>query len=507
MAKKSPLFYYTLFYITGIYVGNRFNCHFQILFVIIIALILISIILFCIAYKRVNCKINVCLQYSIFLAFLLAGISNMILSPYAQQNLISSFTHKREIKELKLSIKSGTKIGRNSSSIYCHAIDYNENVIIYSKSKTIFNQMMPGDILVLDYKPVEIKNSDNNFNYKRFQAKKRCFTYSYLNDSSFKLIKSNKKSFLITISIHRERVIAKIRERYNSSEWCNILIALVSGEKSYLEDKTKEIYKSSGAVHLMAVSGLHMGFVYFFVLNMVAFLGKRGIMRYLKMAIVILSLWLYCAFSGFSPSAVRASLMISILTISDFLTGRYISLNALCASALIITLIRPHSLYDIGFQLSYVALLSIIIINPYFNQKKISKNKLIQYCWNIITISVSCQIGTSFITMRSFGYLPVYFMISNIILMPLTALVLYCFGAITLLGFWDGAVNFLSLLIKAIIDVMYKTALRIDSLPLSVIYTNENSGTKICAYGVAFIITASIVYSLRITKLKSRGNK
>lgn len=507
MVKKSPLFFYTLFYIVGIFLGNNISCSTQTLFSLTICVIVCSVLLFYLAYKKRYYKINQFLHSSIFLAFLLAGVSNMAFSPYAQKNLISSFSQKREIKELRLLVKNGTKIHRNSSSVYCHAVDYNENVIIYSKSKTTFNEISPGDMLIIDYTPIEITNSNNDFDYKKFQAKRRCFTYGYLKETNSQIVKQSNQNILASIRIKREKLITDIRDKYDGSEWCDILIALVSGDKSYLEDKTKDIYKASGAVHLMAVSGLHVGFVYFFVLNILAFLGKRGIIKYLKAVLLIAAVWLYCAFSGFSPSSARASLMISILVISELLTGRYISLNALCASALIITLIQPHSLFDIGFQLSYVALLSIIVINPYFNRRKFSNNRVVQYCWNIISISLSCQIGTSFITIGSFGYFPLYFMVSNIILMPLTALVLYGFGAIMMLGFWDSAINFISLIIKGVIDVMYKTALRVDSLPLSVIDLNSSIGTKICAYSVAFAVTAYIVYSSANIKLQGRSNE
>lgn len=307
--------------------------------------------------------------------FLQAGIINMTLSPYAQKSLFSSLPQKEVIKELKLSIKSSAKIHRNSASIECLAVDYNEIVIIYSKSKTGFNQMCVGDILLLDYRPMQIENSNTVFDYKKFQARRRCFTYGYLENSHFKLVKPKKYSLLSKIEVSREKLISKIREKYNGQEWCDILIALVSGNKSYLEERTKEVYKASGTVHLMAVSGLHMGFVYLFALNILSFLGKRGIIRYLKAVIIIVTIWLYCAFSGFSPSSIRASIMISILIISEIHTGKYISLNALCASALIITVVKPHSLLEIGFQLSYVAILSIFLLNPYFNQKRVSKTK------------------------------------------------------------------------------------------------------------------------------------
>ncbi len=507
MIKKSPLFYYAILYATGIYFGNRLICSSQTFFIILITAILITIILFCFAYKKASYKVNLYLHYSILITFLLAGISNMALSPYAQNNLISSLSQEKEIKEIRLSIKNGTKIHRNSSSIYCHAIDYNENVIIYSKSITSFEQMNPGDMLIIDYFPREIENINNDFDYKEFQAKKRCFTYGYLNKNNYKLIKSHNKSLLTKLRAKRENIITKIRMKHDNSEWCNILIALVSGEKNYLEDRTKEIYKASGAVHLMAVSGLHVGFVYLFISNILAFLGQRGIMKYLKAFATIVAIWLYCSFSGFSPSSVRASLMISILVISELKSGKYITLNSLCASALIILLINPQSLFDIGFQLSYIALLSIIVINPFFNRRKISNNRLVQYCWNIVTMSLSCQIGTSFITIGSFGYIPLYFMVSNIILMPLTALVLYGFGAITILGFSESIVYALSQIIRVTIDIMYKTALKIDSLPLSVIDLNRNKYAIFFAYSVIIVITAIIAYNFRKKASQSRSNE
>lgn len=505
MVRKSPLFYYTIFYIVGIYLGNYLNCNLQSFVAIIVILLLITIALFYLALKNRSYKVALTLKYSLYFTFLQGGIINMGLSPYAQKNLVSSLSQKREIQNLRLFILNQTKVHRNSSSIECNAIDYRENVILYSKSKAIFEQMKPGDTIILDYIPISISNFNNDFDYEKFQAKKRYFTYSILNDTNFKLIKPAKRDFFSNVKIKRGKLIKEIRSKYGNSEWCNILIALVSGEKSYLEERTKEIYKASGAVHLMAVSGLHVGFVYLFVLNVLAVFGKKRVIRYFKTILTIIAIWAYCAFSGFSPSSVRASLMISILIVSELITGRYISLNALCASALIITVLQPQSLFDIGFQLSYIALLSILVLNPCFNRQRISENRVIQYCWNIITISISCQIGTSFITISSFGYFPLYFMIANIILMPLTAIVLYSFGAISILGFSDIAVKILSQIIKAVIDIMYKTAVKIESLPFAVIDTNLNKSKMIFSYIIVTVITVALLYSSRKKGLQSRG--
>lgn len=504
MVKKSPLFYYSLFYISGIYIGNNISCQTELFFYLSLTTLVISLYLFYLTYSTKSFKLDIYLKSFIFLTFFFSGIFNMGSSPYAKKNLVSTLLRNKQIEELKLTVKTSPKIGQNSSSIECHAIDYNENIILYSKKK--IDSINLGDIITINYSPIEISNRDKNFNYKEYQAKRRCFTYGFLNKSDLKRVQAKGKSIIFIIRLKRDRLIQRVRYIYDGSEWCDILIALVSGEKSYLEDKTKEIYKASGAIHLMAVSGLHIGFIYYFTLNILAFMGKGRVMKYLKALLLILSIWFYCAFSGFSPSSIRASIMISILTISELFSGRYISLNALCASALIIIVVQPQSLFNIGFQLSYVALLSIIVINPFF-RVTISNNRVIQYCWNIITISISCQIGTSLITINNFGYFPLYFMVSNLILMPLTAVVLYSFSAITLLGFSGVAVNFLTQIIKTTIDVMYKTALKIESLPFSIIYIKKSITTEILAYSIVVSLISIILYSSRKKSLQSRSNE
>lgn len=504
MIRKSPLFYYSLFYLTGIYIGNHINCKLEPIIGLSFTLLLLTLFIFYYSYAKKSTRVIIYLQPLLLVTFLLSGLFNMLSSPYAQKNLISSLPLNKEIKELKLSVKKGPRLGENSYSIECYAINFNENIILYSRNKAIFNSICIGDIIIIDYIPKKISNRDNSFDYKSYQAKRRYFTYGYIDENNLKRVEKNNKNLVVKIKLKRENLIENIRDKFGKSEWCDILIALVAGEKSYLEDRTKEIYKAAGALHLMAVSGLHIGFIYYFVLNILAFMGNRGKIKYLKAIIIILAIWSYCAFSGFSSSSVRASLMISILIISQLKSGRYISLNALCASALIITIIQPQSLFNIGFQLSYLALLSILILNPFFNRVSISNNRVIQYCWNIVTISISCQIGTSFITLQNFGYFPIYFMISNLILMPLTAIVLYSFSAITLLGFSSVAENLFSQIIKITIDVMYKTALRIESLPFSIIDVETSTTRKVLFYLVITIIVISIIYSSRKRELKSR---
>ena len=178
-------------------------------------------------------------------------------------------------------------------------------------------------------------------------------------------------------------------------------------------------------MHILSVSGMHVSFFYFFLSFILSFLGRNRFSEIIKFFAITTILWFYCAIAGFSPSSVRAVIMINLLMLSKIISRKPITLNTLCASALIITIFSPQSLFDPGFQLSYAAFLSIIFINPKIIRLLPTRSKMVEWMWGMVSLSISCSIGTALLTISLYDFFPLYFMIANIMIIPLTALIIY----------------------------------------------------------------------------------
>ena len=227
-------------------------------------------------------------------------------------------------------------------------------------------------------------------------------------------------------------------------------------------------FSKSGSMHLMAVSGLHVNYIYLLLSYILYFFGNTRWLRYLKTIIILACIWFYTFFTGMAASILRASIMISCLEISKQSARSNRSLNSLSFAFLLICIIDPESFYDAGFRLSFLATLSIIIIHVKFVKLWDFKSKIFKYLWNSISISISCQLGTFPLTLTYFGYLPVYFMICNLAAIPLSALIIV-FTAISLV-LPDGIVcDYSIILLDNLCSLLLWVVKTVESLPYATI--------------------------------------
>lgn len=210
-----------------------------------------------------------------------------------------------------------------------------------------------------------------------------------------------------------------------------IITALLSGDRSLLSPETKAIFRESGASHILALSGLHIGIIYGILRGLSSPLGNSRKAKVTKAGITICLCGFYTAMTGAGASIVRAFLFIVLSEIAT-LTGRFRSTGSLLLSCLIIqTVIDPTSLKDIGFQLSYLAMAGIAFIFPYLkklwpkqDKKEGLVSKGLRWIWNMAAMSISCQITTGPVAWLYFGTFPQYFLLTNIIAMPLTGIII-----------------------------------------------------------------------------------
>ncbi len=227
----------------------------------------------------------------------------------------------------------------------------------------------------------------------------------------------------------------------------SILEALTMGEKGGIPKEVRAAYRLSGAMHLLALSGLHVGFIYGMLNAILMILPRTRGWGILKGSAIILLLIFYAVFSGASPSICRAVLMASIYEIGGMLGRERNGLNSLSISALAICCINPDAPSSISFQLSYCAMLGIFLIYPGVRKAidYVTQNKMAGKVWNMAMVSLCCQIFTAPLTLLYFGSFPLISLLTNTITAPVVAAVMSVAPAaiilsdVPLLGEWSAS--------------------------------------------------------------------
>lgn len=197
--------------------------------------------------------------------------------------------------------------------------------------------------------------------------------------------------------------------------------ALAIGDKSMLSAALKGQYKASGAMHLLALSGLHVGVVYAFMNAVLSILGNSRTARAVKRVVILASLWSFALISGLSSSICRAVTMITVYEICGSLGSDRNMLRALAISALLICMFNPDAPFGIGFQLSYSAVAGIYFIYPRLKALLDARSVPMKYIWNTLALSISCQAATAPLSYLYFGTFPKYFMVTNLVAIPLSS--------------------------------------------------------------------------------------
>ena len=230
--------------------------------------------------------------------------------------------------------------------------------------------------------------------------------------------------------------------------------ALAVGDKSELSRATKGAYRASGASHLLALSGLHVGILYKLLVAMLFPLALSVPLRRVRSLLVIALLWGYAAISGLSPSISRAALMITLYEGATLIGRRSDGLCSLGVSALLITLLNPEAPREIGFQLSFSACLGIFLFYPYFKRMLQTRLRLLRAVWDGASLAIACQLTTAAPVWIYFHSFPRYFLITNLLTLPVVTAVLYLTVFCLLLSFFNIPTAFPSLVLHKCLQIL-----------------------------------------------------
>ena len=204
-----------------------------------------------------------------------------------------------------------------------------------------------------------------------------------------------------------------------------VAVAMALGDKSRITNDLRDIYSISGASHVLALSGLHLGIIYM-LFSVLLGVRRRSVLREV---LIILGIWSYALFTGLSPSVVRASLMITVYSFVGLVGRDRMSLNALSFTAIVMLLSNPLCLYDVGFQMSFLAVMAILIFyKPLYALVPaafLEQHRWAKWVWAMVVVSCSAQLGVAPLTAYYFGRFSTYFLLTNFFVIPLATVILY----------------------------------------------------------------------------------
>ncbi len=266
----------------------------------------------------------------------------------------------------------------------------------------------------------------HQFNYKKYLEKKNVFYQSYVKDENVRILD---KDYHFTIDDFEEASVQYTRKVFYTlvpdSGLSSIATALLVGFQEELDPETKTSFSRVGAMHILAVSGLHVGIIFILLSKALFFLDRNMYTKILQAIILVAFLWGYAVIAGFSPSIVRASLMFTFLIPMRSFNVSGNAYNNIASSAFILLLFNSNYLFDVGFQLSYVAVFGIIYLYPLIKNWIESKYWLVNQIWQLTAVSIAATIFTCPIVFYNFGQFPSSFLISNLIAVPVSTLIIY----------------------------------------------------------------------------------
>jgi competence protein ComEC len=302
----------------------------------------------------------------------------------------------------------------------------NGKIIVYFKKDSLITNLDYGSQIVFTKPLQEIKNSGNpgSFNYRQYCLQQGISHQVYLTDEELALLPEKNKTFVPNFLFEtRDEVINILRKFIPGEKEQGLAEALLIGYKDDLDKNLVQSYSNTGVVHIIAISGLHLGLIYWLLLILTKPIRNKKNMAWLRFLIIVAALWIFSLLAGAGPSVLRSAVMFTCIAFGEVLNKKSSIYNTLALSAFLLLVWNPFWLWDVGFQLSYTAVLSIVIFfKPIYNWFYI-ENKAIDWFWKLNALTLAAQILTLPISIYHFHQFPVLFIFANLLAVPLSSLI------------------------------------------------------------------------------------
>ena len=469
---KTPFFRLFLFLAGGVLLGEYTNISLGMMFVLFVIGCCALIIPFIIQKAVVNYNLRwlfgfgtlfILISLGLFLNHRFKAKTNL---DYAGKSGIYEVLLDAQPIEKERSIMFRAKLHTFSDSTSTHPTK--GDVILYFAKDSATANLQRGDILLVSTTIDQPKPTGNpeDFNYANYLAHQGIGGTGYVSTSKWQKIgEEHPFSLIITAEKCRTYLLNIYHQFGLSGDEFGMLAALTLGYKDALTPELRESFSTTGAMHVLAVSGLHVGIIYMVIGWLLGFLDKNKRTQRLKPIFIILFLWFYAFITGLSPSVMRATVMFTFMALAGVIGRKSQTFNTIFLSAFLLILYQPAFLFDVGFQLSYSAVIAIVYFQPKIVGLLVVKNRFLRWAWELTAVSLAAQIGTAPFSLFYFHQFPNYFLLSNFVVIPAASIILYLAIALFVVS-WIPYLNIaVAFLLNWVLRIMYMAISGIEHLP------------------------------------------
>ncbi|MGY6647228.1 ComEC/Rec2 family competence protein [Wenyingzhuangia sp. IMCC45574] len=366
-----------------------------------------------------------------FVLLLLFGVLSSWLSQHINNQLNCSKHYQFRVKDnhvLQLLLLEKLKTTQKYQRFYAEVISVDHQKtcgkVLVQVAKKTGNNIEIGEVLLCRNKitPVDLPPSTYHFDYRTYLERRNIYgkvsVHHYIK-------KGAQLNLFIGIQRLRNSIVTKLNATILSTQTKGLLMAMLLGDRDGISADTQKAFVDAGVVHLIAISGMHIGVLYFLLLCTFGFLKRFKYGKYFQVVCILVCLWGFAVFSGLSSSVVRCVTMFSFIVLSKLIQRKALLLEPIISSALLLLWIKPNFLYDAGFQLSYTAVISIVVFYPLITRNYKFSNKIGQYFFDVLLVSIIAQLGVLPLSLYYFHQFPFQFLVANFFAVSLLPFVLY----------------------------------------------------------------------------------
>ena len=380
-------------------------------------------------------------------------------------------------------------------------------ILIYFSKEDVTKLPKYGDKILIEGGLQLIKNAGNpgGFNYSRYMAFQQTFQQVYLKADKFILLKEHQENPLYAFIYNARNGVINVLQKFitGNKKVTGIAEALLIGYKEDLDKDVVQAYSNTGVVHIIAISGMHLGLIYavliWIFLRLPVIKRNAGI----RVGLILLCLWLFSLITGGSASVLRSAVMFTCILIGKEFFKQTSIYNSLATSAFLLLCYDPFMLWDVGFQLSYCAVIGIVWLQKPIQNLFFFKQTSIQYLWQMCAVTIAAQILTLPVCIYYFHQIPTLFLITNLICVPLSTVILFAEIFLIIISFIPLVATLIGKFIYVLTWIMNFVIDSCNRLPFSLvdkIYATPT--TTMLLY--AFVITCSaglLRYNKKLIKI------
>ncbi|MDR0206469.1 MAG: ComEC family competence protein [Bacteroidales bacterium] len=436
------------------------------------------LIFFCIVfiffYQKKNYYLQCSLTGMLLFSFIVAGYLSIFFHFHKNPDSINSEklsqkqTWVAEVRELPREREKSYKVIAKLYSLNDSTSWITKKVILYFQKDSIIKNCRVGDKLIVHTKLSFIEPPKNpyQFDYKKFTQRKGIYLTGYAPAYSWEKIENIKKRTVKRYASNLQRFLSnKLIESGLSAAEYSVAAAILLGNDETLEPELRASYAATGVSHILCVSGMHVGVIFMIMGFLLKPLDSTVKSRFIKNVILLLAVWLYANITGLAPSVTRSATMFSFVIVSKFLKRKTNVFHSLFASLFILLSINPILLFEMGFQLSYLAVFSIVLFQTKITKLYKPKYKVMNYFWELSAVSLVAQFASAPIVTYYFGQFPNYFLLTNMFIIPISFVMTVTGVATLAFSFSDIISKGFGFLLNIELKIMNTVVFYVEKLP------------------------------------------